>query len=77
VLIEWVAAKSIFSRSVNRPIFREMGQHANPDFSVPLYNALKHHIKCLAELDQQLPERQEKRYCSWMIDEAKNSADLF
>jgi hypothetical protein len=44
-LTEWVAVKSISFRSVNHPLFREMVRSANPDFSVPVYNSLKPHIK--------------------------------
>jgi hypothetical protein len=49
-LIEWIAAKSISFRSANHPVFREMVQPANPDFSMPVYNALKYHFKRLAEV---------------------------
>jgi hypothetical protein len=48
-----------------------MVQRANPDFCVPVDNALKHHIKCLAAVYRQLPECQEKSYCSLMADGAK------
>jgi hypothetical protein len=59
-LIEWVAVMSVSFRSVNHPLFREMVRCANPDFSVPLYNTLKPHIKRLAAAYRQLPAHQEK-----------------
>jgi hypothetical protein len=61
-LIEWVAVKSISFRSVNHPLFREMVRRANPDFSVPVHNTLKPHIKRLADACRQLPAYQEKCY---------------
>jgi hypothetical protein len=71
-LIKWVAVKSISFPSVNHPLFREMVRCANPDFSVPVYNTLKPHIKRLAYAYRQLPAHQEKCYCSLMVDGAKN-----
>jgi hypothetical protein len=59
-LIEWVAVKLISFRSVNHPLFRGMVRCANPDFSVPLYNALRPQMKCLADAYRQLPAHQEK-----------------
>jgi hypothetical protein len=50
-LIEWISVKSISFRSVTHPLFQEMVQRANPDFSVLVYNTLKHHIKRLAEVE--------------------------
>jgi hypothetical protein len=76
-LIEWVAVKSISFRSVNHPLFREMVRGANPDFSVPLYNTLKPHIKCLADAYRQLPAHQEKCYCSLTVDGAKKFGRRF
>jgi DNA-binding FadR family transcriptional regulator len=76
-LIEWIAAKSISFRSVDYSLFQEMVQHANPDFSVLVYNIPKRHIKRLAKIYRQLPERQEKSYCSLMVDRARISADVF
>jgi hypothetical protein len=70
-LIEWVTVKSISFGSVNQPLFREMVRRANPDFSVPVYNTLKPHIKRLANAYRQLPAHQEKCYCSLMVDGAK------
>jgi hypothetical protein len=69
--------KSISFRSINNPLFKEMVQLADIDFSVPVYNTPKNHIKCLAEVCQQLPERQEKSYCSLMVDEPKISGRRF
>jgi hypothetical protein len=69
--VEWVAVKSISFRSVNQPLFREMVRRANPDFSVPLYNTLRPHIKRLADAYRQLPAHQEKCYCSLIVDRAK------
>jgi hypothetical protein len=57
-LIEWVAVKSISFRSMSHPLFRDMIQVVNPDFSVPVYNTLRPYIKRLADLYRQLPERQ-------------------
>jgi hypothetical protein len=57
-LIEWVAVKSISFRSVNHPLFREMVRCADPDFSVPVYNTPRPHIKRLADTYQQLPTHQ-------------------
>jgi hypothetical protein len=59
-LIEWVAVESISFPSVNHPLLREMVRCANPDFSVPVYNTLRPHIKRLADAYQQLPAHQEK-----------------
>jgi hypothetical protein len=53
-LIERVAVKSISFCSVNYPLFREMVQRANPDFSVPLYNTPRPHIERLADAYRQL-----------------------
>jgi hypothetical protein len=76
-LIEWVAVKSISFRSVNHPVFREMVRCANPDFSVPVYNTLRPHIKRLADAYQQSPAHQEKCYYSWMVDGAKEFGRRF
>jgi hypothetical protein len=70
-LIEWIAMKSISFRSVAHALFQEMVQHPNPDFSVPVYNTLKHHIKRLVEVYRELPECQEKCCCPLMINGAK------
>jgi hypothetical protein len=67
-LIEWVAVNSISFRSANHPLFREMVRCANPDFSVPMYNTPRPHIKRLADAYRQLPTHQEKCYCSLMVD---------
>jgi hypothetical protein len=69
--------KSISFRSVNHPLFREIVQCANPDFSVPVYNTLKPHIKRLADAYRQLPAHQEKCYCHLMVDEAKKFGRRF
>jgi hypothetical protein len=69
-LIELVAVKSISFHSVNHPLFREMVRCANPDFSVPVHNTLKPHVKSLADAYRQLPAHQEKCYCSLMVDGA-------
>jgi hypothetical protein len=76
-LIEWVAVKSISFCSVNYPLSREMVRRANPDFSVPLYNTLRPHIKRLADAYRQLPAHQEKCYCSLMVDGAKRFGRRF
>jgi hypothetical protein len=76
-LIERVAVKSISFRSVNHSLFREMVRCANPDFSVPVYNTLKPHIKCLADAYRQLPAHQEKCHCSLMVDVAKRFGGRF
>jgi hypothetical protein len=76
-LIEWIAVKSISFRSVTHALFQEMVQRAHPDFSVPVYNTLKHHIKCLAKEYRQLPECQEKSYCSLMVNGAKRFGRRF
>jgi hypothetical protein len=70
-LIESVAVKSISFRSVNHPLFREMVRCANPDFSVPVYNTLRRHIKRLADAYRQLPAHQEKCYGSLMVSGAR------
>jgi hypothetical protein len=70
-LIGWVAVESISLRLVNHPLFREMVRRANPDFSVPVYNTLRPHIKHLADAYRQLPAHQEKCYCSLIVDGAK------
>jgi hypothetical protein len=75
--VEWIAVKSISFRSVTHPLFQEIVQRANLDFSVPVDNTLKLHIKRLAEVYRQLPEHQEKSYFSLLVDRAKNSADIF
>jgi hypothetical protein len=49
-LIERVAMKLISFRLVNHTLFQQMVQRANPDLSVPVYNILKYHIKCLVEV---------------------------
>jgi hypothetical protein len=54
-----------------------MVQRANLDFSVPVYNTLKHHIKRLVEVYRQLPECQEKSYGSLMIDGAQKFGRRF
>jgi hypothetical protein len=54
-----------------------MVQRANPDFSVPVDNTLKHHIKRLAGVYRQLPEHQEKSYCCLMVDGARKSDRRF
>jgi hypothetical protein len=59
-LTEWIAVKSISFRSVTHPLFQEMIQHADPDFSVPVFNTLKHHIKRLVEVYRQLSVSTEK-----------------
>jgi hypothetical protein len=64
-------------RSVNDPSFKEMVQHANPGFSVPVHETLKNHTKYLAEAYRQLPERHEKSDCSLMINGAKSPANVF
>jgi hypothetical protein len=69
--------KSISFRSIDHPLFKEIVQRANPDFSVSVYNPLKHHIKCLAEVDRQLPEHQEKSYCVLMVGGAKEFGRRF
>jgi hypothetical protein len=71
-LIEWVAVKSISFRSTNHRVFRGMVRCANPDFSVPVYNTLKPHIKRLADAFRQLPTHQDKCYCSLMVDGANS-----
>jgi hypothetical protein len=76
-LFEWVAVKSISFPSVNHPLFREMVRRANPDFSVPVYNTLRPHIKRLTDAHRQLPAHQEKCYCFLIVDGAKNSAGVF
>jgi hypothetical protein len=76
-LIEWVAVKSISFPSVNHPLFREMVRCPNPNFSVPVYNALKTHIKRLADAYRQLPAHQEKCYCFLMVDGAKKFGRRF
>jgi hypothetical protein len=76
-LIEWVAVESISFRSVNHPLFREIVRCANPDFSVPMYNTPKPHIKRLADAYRQLPAHQEKYYCSLMVDRAKEFCRRF
>jgi hypothetical protein len=76
-LIEWVAVKSLSFRSINHPLFREMVRGANPDFSVPVYNTLKPHIKRLADAYRQLPAHQEKCYCFLMVDGAKKFGGRF
>jgi hypothetical protein len=70
-LIEWIAVKSISFGSISHPLFRDMIQLVNPDFSVPLYNTLRRHVKRLADLYRQLPERQEKGDYCLMVDGAK------
>jgi hypothetical protein len=70
-LIESLAVKSISFRSIIHPLFRDMIQLMKPDFSAPVSSAPKPHIKGLADLYRQLPERQEKGYCSLMVDGAK------
>jgi hypothetical protein len=52
------------------PIIPGKVRRANPDFSVPVYSSLINHIKRLAEGYRQLPECQEKSYCSLMVDGA-------
>jgi hypothetical protein len=52
-------------------LFREIVQCVNPDFSVPVYNTLRPHIKHLADAYRQLPAHQEKCYCSLMVNGAK------
>jgi hypothetical protein len=76
-LIEWVAVRSISFPSVNHPLFREMVRCANPDFSVPVYNILKPHVKRLSNSYRQLPAHQEKCYCSLMVDGAKKFGRRF
>jgi hypothetical protein len=48
----------------------EMIQSANPDFSVPVYDTLRPHIKRLVDAYRQLPEHQEKSDCFLMVDGA-------
>jgi hypothetical protein len=76
-LIEWIPVKFISFRSVLHPLFQDMVQHAHHDFSVRVYNTLKHHIKRLTEAYRQLPECQEKSYCSLMADRAKKFGRRF
>jgi hypothetical protein len=66
-LSEWVAVKSISFRSISHPLLRDMVQLVNPNFSVPVHNTLRPHIKSLADRYRQLPEHQEKGYCSLMV----------
>jgi hypothetical protein len=49
-LIEWAAVKSISFRSINHPSSREVIQHVNPDFSVPMYITIGPHVKRLADV---------------------------
>jgi hypothetical protein len=49
-LIEWVDLMSVSFRSVNHPLFQEMLQCPNPDFSVPVHNRLERHIMRLSEV---------------------------
>jgi hypothetical protein len=49
-LIQCIAVKLISFRSVNHPLFQQMVQRANSDFSVPVHKTLKYHIKRLAEV---------------------------
>jgi hypothetical protein len=49
-LIDLVAVKSISFWSINHPLVREMAQLVNPNFSVPVYNTLRPHIKRQADL---------------------------
>jgi hypothetical protein len=70
-LVEFVAAKSIPFHSINQPFFREMIQCTHADFSVPVYDMLRPHIKQLAGVHQQFPEHQEKIYCSLLVDGAR------
>jgi hypothetical protein len=49
-LIEWVAVKSIDFRSASDSLFREMIQHANPDFSVSVYNTLGLRVNLLPDV---------------------------
>jgi hypothetical protein len=62
-LIEWVAVKPMSFRSISHPLFRDMIQLLNPDFSVPGANTLRPHIKRSADLSRQLPDCQEKGCC--------------
>jgi hypothetical protein len=54
-----------------------MIQLVNLDFSVPLYNTPRPHIKPLADLYRQLPERQGKSYCSLMVNGAEKFSRYF
>jgi hypothetical protein len=76
-LIHWVAVKSISFPLVNHLLLQDMVQRAHSEFSVPVDDTLKHDIKRLAEIDRQLPERQEKSRCFLRGDEEKHSADVF
>jgi hypothetical protein len=76
-LIQCVAVKSVSFCSVNHPLSREMVRCTNPDFSVPVYNTLRPHMECLADVYQQLPAHQEKCYCSLMVDGAKQFGRRF
>jgi hypothetical protein len=76
-LIEWVAVKSISFRSVNHPLFREIVRCVNPDFSVPVYDTLKPHIKRLADAYRQLPTHREKCCCFLMVDGARKFSRFF
>jgi hypothetical protein len=76
-LIEWVAVKSISFRSISHPLFRDMIQLVNPDFSVPVYSTLSPHIKCLMDLYRQLPEGHAKGECSLMVDGEKKFSVRF
>jgi hypothetical protein len=54
-----------------------MVQRANPGIFVPAYNTLKYHIKCLAEVCRQFPERQKKSYGVFMIAGSNKFRRLF
>jgi hypothetical protein len=49
-VIECVALKSISFHSINRTLFREMLECADPDLSVPVYDTLRPHIKHLVDV---------------------------
>jgi hypothetical protein len=76
-LISWIDVKSIFSRSDNHSLFQEIVQRTHSDFSLPVYNTLKLHIRRLAEIDRRLPKHQEKSDCTLMLEVAEQSADVF
>jgi hypothetical protein len=53
-------------------LFREVVQLVNSDFSVPVDETLRRHVKHRAHIDPQLPEHQEKYHCFLIADRAKN-----
>jgi hypothetical protein len=75
--IEWIAVRSISLRLVSDALFREIVQLVSADFSVPVYNTWKPHIKPLADLYRPLPEHQEKGYGSLIVDGAQQFGRRF